>query len=589
MKKYLFISTLVALFASACAPTEQPTSTDITADDIRTHITFLASDTLMGRRGGSEYELIAANYLADQFTRFGLKPAGSDGSYLQPFPITLGVRLAPGNSLAVSDQTWSPADSSIYPWANSSSGQADSRLVFAGYGISAPDLNYDDYANLDVEGAIVLILRYGPDGANNPHSEYGAYWPIRDKVKLAAEKGAVAVLLSSAPGDTLEDVILPLDRERMMAESEIPVLQIHPDVATAILATASVNLQESVSSIATAKQSASQATELTVSMSVALEADKQDSRNVIALLEGTDPDAGMIVIGAHYDHLGMGESGSLFRGPEPRIHNGADDNASGTAGMLELAEYFAANPSKHDILFMGFGSEEMGLLGSEYFVNNPTISLENVRAMINMDMIGRMVDKKLLIFGIGSSPDWESILTSANTDSLELKLVPDGTGASDHTSFYNKGIPVLHYFTDTHSDYHRPSDDTDFIRFDEQVMVLGHVQRVVTAIDALPADQLAYTTAPVTQTRNMTIGNVTLGVLPDYGYDGPGMKITGTTEGRPGAKAGLVAGDIIIKIGDIDVKDIYDYMESLNKFNPGDKTTIIVKRNDTDITLPVQL
>jgi hypothetical protein len=375
----------------------------------------------------------------------------------------------------------------------------------------------------------------------------------------------------------------------MMAESEIPVLQVHPDVATAILATASLNLQETVSRIAATKQPASQATELTVSMSVALEADKQDSRNVIALLEGTDPDAGMIVIGAHYDHLGMGESGSLFRGPEPRIHNGADDNASGTAGMLELAEYFAANPSKHDILFMGFGSEEMGLLGSEYFVNNPTISLENVRAMINMDMIGRMVDKKLLIFGIGSSPDWESILTSANTDSLELKLVPDGTGASDHTSFYNKGIPVLHYFTDTHSDYHRPSDDTEYIRFEEQVMVLSHVQRVVTAIDALPADQLAYTTAPVTQTRNMTIGNVTLGVLPDYGYDGPGMKITGTTEGRPGAKAGLLAGDIIIKIGDIDVKDIYDYMESLNKFNPGDKTSIIVKRNDTDITLPVQL
>jgi len=542
----------------------------------------------MGRRGGSEYEKMAADYLVKHFERFGLKPAGTQG-FLQPFPVTLGVRLAPGNSLSAADLSFTTTDSAIAPWASSKSDSVTGNLVFAGYGITVPDQNYDDWSGIDPSGSVVLILRYGPDGASNPHSDFGAFWPVRDKIRSAVDKGAAAVLLSLAPGQTVDDILLPLERERMMAESDIPVMQVTPEVATALMAAAGYDLAAITSQIASNKKAQPLATDLQVSLQTALELDIRDSHNVIGLLEGTDPNAGTIVIGAHYDHLGMGETGSLFRGPEPRIHNGADDNASGTAGMLELAEYFVKNPTKSNILFMGFGSEEMGLLGSDYYVNNPTLSMESKRAMINMDMIGRMTDRKLLIFGIGSSPDWESTITAANIDSLDLKLVPDGTGASDHTSFYNKGIPVLHYFTDTHSDYHRPSDDTEYINFDGQVLVLEHVRRVVESIDAMGEGQLAFTTAPVTQTRNMTLGSVTLGVLPDYSFDGPGFKITGTTEGRAGAKAGLQAGDIILKLGDVNIKDIYDYMESLNKFKPGDKSTIVIKRGDQELSLPVQL
>jgi aminopeptidase YwaD len=586
--KNLFLPLIfAAFFVASCAP-QQTLNPDITTDDLKAHISFLASDSLMGRRGGSEYEKMAAEYLVKQFERFGLKPAGTQG-FLQPFPVTLGVRLATGNALTAADLSFSTADSAIAPWANSVSAAVTGNLVFAGYGITAPDQKYDDWSGIDPKGAVVLILRYGPDGASNPHSDFGAFWPVRDKIRAAVDQGAAAVILSLAPGETVDDILLPMERERMMAESDIPVMQVTPEVATALMAAAGHDLAAITAKMASSKQSQSFATDLAVNLQTSLELDVRDSHNVIALLEGTDPNAGTIVIGAHYDHLGMGETGSLFRGPEPRIHNGADDNASGTAGMLELAEYFVKNPTKNNILFMGYGSEEMGLLGSDYYVNNPTISMESKRAMINMDMIGRMTDRKLLIFGIGSSPDWESTITAANIDSLDLKLVPDGTGASDHTSFYNKGIPVLHYFTDTHSDYHRPSDDTDFINFDGQVLVLEHVRRVVESIDAMGEGQLAFTTAPVTQTRNMTLGNVTLGVLPDYSFDGPGFKITGTTEGRAGAKAGLQPGDIILKLGDVNIKDIYDYMESLNKFKPGDKSIIVIKRGDQELSLPVQL
>jgi len=566
----------------------QPLQPKITAADVQTHIRFLASDELQGRRGGSTYEKQAADYLVAEFSRYGLSPAGTDG-YLQGFPITLGVRLAPGNLLRSGNRSWTAADSVLLPWANSRSAEFNGRLTFVGYGLNIPDMKYDDYSGLDVKGSVVLILRYGPDGSQNPHSEFGPYWPVRDKIKRAAEQGAVAVLLSLAPGEKGQDALLPLDRERMMAESDIPVLQIHPDVAAELMRSAGHDLSALVKTIADTRKPASKATNLTLNGTVALEADKRTSYNVAARVKGTDPGAGTIVIGAHYDHLGMGESGSLFRGPVAQIHNGADDNASGTAGLLELAAYFTQYPTKHDLLFLGFGSEEMGLLGSDYYVNHPTVDLKTMRAMINMDMIGRMVDRKLLIFGTGSSADWDGLLNTANTDKLDLKLVPDGTGASDHTSFYNKQIPVLHYFTDTHPDYHKPSDDADLINYDGQVLVLEHVQRVVKAIDSLPATQLAYTKAPVTQTRQMTVARVSLGLLPDYSYTGPGMKITGATDGRPGAKAGLTAGDIIVKIGEVAIKDIYDYMESLNKLEPGKSSTITVKRGDQELTLPIQL
>ncbi len=317
--------------------------------------------------------------------------------------------------------------------------------------------------------------------------------------------------------------------------------------------------------------------------------EKRLSKNVVGLLQGNGDSDEVIIIGAHYDHLGYGEFGSLYRGDTPRIHNGADDNASGTAGLIELAQYFGKNRPNTDILFLAFSGEEMGLLGSAHYVEEPTVDLDNAIAMINMDMIGRMEDEKLIIFGTGTSADWENILLVANTDSLNLDLVEDGTGASDHTSFYYQNIPVLHYFTDTHSDYHRPSDDVEYINHDGIAKTISHVVRVVQYLDGVDQEQMVFIEAPGEQRQSMSLDGPTLGVLPDYGYDGKGMKITGTNPGQPAANAGLQSGDIIIGLGDVDFEDIYGYMGALNAHEKGQLTTITIIRDGEEMTLALQL
>lgn len=316
-------------------------------------------------------------------------------------------------------------------------------------------------------------------------------------------------------------------------------------------------------------------------------AEKRLAKNVVGLLQGSGSSDDIIVIGAHYDHLGMGDFGS--RGKSRRIHNGADDNASGTAGLLEIAQYFSENRPQKDLLFIAFSGEEMGLLGSQHYVENPTVNLNNVIAMLNMDMIGRMEDNRLMIFGTGTSENWEEILTSANADSLNLDLVAEGTGASDHTNFYYQNIPVLHYFTDTHADYHQPSDDTEWINFEGQQKIVNHVSRVIHALDTLKHEDLAFTEAPGKRDQPVNLNGPTLGVLPDYGFEGEGFRINGVNEDGPAGAAGLKSGDIIVQIGESSVKDIYEYMEVLNELREGQHANVTVLRDDEELTFNVEL
>lgn len=297
-----------------------------------------------------------------------------------------------------------------------------------------------------------------------------------------------------------------------------------------------------------------------------------------------------IVIGAHYDHLGIGEQGnSLDANPAGKIHNGADDNASGVAGVLELARYFSTNKikEKYNFVFICFSGEEMGLYGSKYFTENPTLDLTKVNYMINMDMIGRLdpQTKALAVNGTGTSPVWEPLLQKLASDQLKIKTDSSGIGPSDHTSFYLKNIPALHFFTGAHSDYHKPTDDWEKINTKGQADVLTLITKLINELDSQP--KLAFLTTKAKPMASRSAFKVTMGIMPSYTADEPGVKVDGVTDGRPGQKAGIQTGDIIIQMGDLTIKDIQDYMGALGKFDKGQTIPVKVKRGGEVITLTV--
>lgn len=311
------------------------------------------------------------------------------------------------------------------------------------------------------------------------------------------------------------------------------------------------------------------------------------AHNVIAYLDNQADKT--IVIGAHFDHLGFGENGSsLDANPKGKIHNGADDNASGVAGVLELARYFAKNKVKEssNFIFICFSGEELGLYGSKYFTENPTVEAGKINYMINMDMIGRLpANKTITVSGTGTSPVWENALKTINT-TLVIKTDSSGVGPSDHSSFYLKNIPAVHFFTGSHSDYHKPGDDSDKINYAGEKEVLETIIALIEKLDAEP--KLAFLT---TKNKNMNSGRssfkVTLGVMPSYSSDVPGLLIDGVTEGRPAANAGIQTGDVVVKIGDYEIKDIQNYMEALGKFEKGQTVPVKVKRKGEELTLNV--
>jgi hypothetical protein len=304
--------------------------------------------------------------------------------------------------------------------------------------------------------------------------------------------------------------------------------------------------------------------------------------NVLGMID--NPGDQFIVIGAHYDHLGYGGISSLERGSN-EIHNGADDNASGTAGLLHLAQILKERELNHDILFFAISGEEQGLWGSNYWTNHPTIPLDKINCMINMDMIGRLdTTRGLAIYGTGTAPDWDTWIDETNLDSLKIIRKPSGKGPSDHTSFYLKDIPVLHFFTGQHEDYHRPGDDADKINVEGIISVTSLIERIIPKVDK--ADKLAFQETK-DESTNTPRFKVTLGVMPDYLFDGKGMKIADVSEDKPAALAGIIANDIVLQMGDSLISDMMSYMKALSAFEKGQKTNVKVKRGEEEITVEV--
>lgn len=598
MKKiYSFL--LIAVIINGCSTTKDIyTSADITVEELKQHVIYLASDELEGRKSGSKGNELAAHYIADQFKSYGLLPAGDNQTYFQNFNFVSDIRMGQNNLLAITigeKKLQAEPDVDYTPMAFSSDTSISGPLAFIGYGISADTLHYDDYANIDVKGKVVIILRYSPDGKDQA-SRFSEYTAYRKKIMIARDKGALGVIFVNGPVDTTSDVLQPLQQERGFGNAGIAAIQMKQNAAQLIFEAVGKDLKTIQSEINKDKKPQSfDLINTSVQLRTNIEKIYSNTANVIGYLPGNKFKEEYIVIGAHFDHLGLGGQGSGSLLPETTaVHNGADDNASGTAGLLEIAQYVSARKQElnRTYVFTAFTGEELGLLGSAYYVKNPSFPLEKTGAMINMDMIGKLKDSALTVQGVGTSPIWKDIVTKGNIDStFKLKLGQDGFGSSDHASFTSKEIPVLFFFTGLHSDYHKPSDDWDLINYEGEKLVTDYVVRVIKNLDTL-SEKPKYTKVEMTASQREGAQRgfrVSFGIMPDFGEDAQGLKISGTRANSPAEKAGLKSGDIIIKFGGKDIKNIYDLTYLLGEYKPGDEVDVIVLRGQDEITLKAKL
>ena len=591
MKSKLKLIVVLNVLSLLCT-SAQTTNPEITSDELKAHVKYLASDELEGRGSGTEGNRKAAEYIAKYFKQYGLKPAGDDGTYFQKFEFVSALKLGDGNALSFegADTRKLKVDEDFRPLGFSMNTTVSAHLVFAGYGISAPEKNYDDFKDIDVSGKAVVVLRYGPDG-NDPHSDFEKYTSLRNKARIARDKGAVALLIVIGPADGDDDLI-KLSFDNAFANSGIAAISIKRSALNSVFKSAGRDLKDIQDSIKSSKTSmAFDIPGVSVQLKTDVVKIMGETSNILGLIEGNDPALAseVVVLGAHMDHLGYGGPGSGSLVPDSHeIHNGADDNASGTSALMELAEKFSSNRShiKRSLLCVAFSGEELGTLGSAHYVNHPFISLQKTVAMFNFDMVGRLEKGTLTVYGTGTSREWPDLLGRFNRDSaFTLKQIADGFGPSDQTQFYAKDIPVLFFFTGTHSDYHKPSDDWDKLNYPGEETIARYAYNMIADV-AQQAERPAFTRAATTAMgpRGDSRGfSVTLGVVPDYGESGEGMKIGGTRPNGPAEKAGLKSGDVIVKMAGKKILNIYDYMGVLGELKAGDEVEVEVIRDGTQM------
>jgi aminopeptidase YwaD len=574
----------------------------LSADVIQKQITYLASDELRGRGSGEPGNEKAARFIAEEFRHAGLKPLGTgaqrdpnaamDGSgYFQPFRFIAGRAVGHGCRLQAEFKgSWHgyQAGHDFEPSSISGGGSAEGEVVFAGFGIRAPDAKHDDYAGLAVKGKIVLLLAGNPK--DDPHSPLAEFSGIRRKALTARELGAAAVLVVSpvksdaqgSPGTEFFDA----------SDAGLPVLKLKHNIATDWLSTAGKSLGD-LERQANDEKSVSTPAGISVRLAADVKKVEKVTANVVGMLEGSDPALKneYVIIGAHLDHLGMGGPGSLDRSNKPAIHHGADDNASGSAGVMSLAHWFGsrAEKPKRSLIFMCFSGEELGLFGSDFYAKHAIIPIEKTAAMINMDMIGRLRENKLIVIGSGTAKEWDGLLTEANRSAgFQLARSEDGFGASDQQSFYSKNVPVLFFFTGSHSDYHTSTDTADKINAEGEVKVLAMVAYCMETIANSP-ERPTFQKIDVPTPGGSPGFRVYFGSIPDYAAQVVGVQLNGVREKSPAAKAGLKAGDIIVKFGDTTVKGIQDYTLALQNYKPGDEVDVVVQRGGQTLTLHARL
>lgn len=549
MRNY-FLILLVLVFGAAEAQKLRKEDKQLVAN-LQAHVQYLASDELQGRRTGTQGEALAMKYISDEFKEAGLSPKGTN-EYLQPFVINEGKQVNPSTHLLVGGQTLT-LYKDFFPFAFSGNASLEALPSMAIQEVQMPWF-------WDIKELV-------EENQNNPH--WDVYAAIEKKAAEVQNKSATALFVYNT--SSVKDNIEFKSSERA-SKISIPVVYL---------------TKEAVS-----KYFNDESATLDIKLKTDISPKTRTGNNVVGYINNGAPTT--VVFGAHYDHLGLGEDGNSLQRGSKDIHNGADDNASGISALIELARMLKASTLKqNNYLFIAFSGEEQGLYGSKYFTENPSIDLGSVSYMINMDMIGRLNPSSpiLTVGGFGTSPSWGTVYNTTGKraiykGSLQFRFDSSGAGPSDHTSFYRKNIPVLFYFTGLHSDYHKPTDDADKINYMGQLQVVKHIYSLVE-VQSRNTGKVVFTPTKDMQ-MNATAFKVTLGIMPDYSFSGNGVRVDGVSDGRPAQKAGLKAGDVIVKLGDHSIGSMESYMEALSKFNKGDKTTVYYNRGSENHSSPVE-
>ncbi len=594
-RRSLLVVVAAVLFVAASIPVQQ-------ADPARylNDIKALASPDMEGRGAGTKGLTRARHLIERRYKELGIPSAGVNG-YAQPFSVITGARLKADNSFTIVTGNDSKNEITInndfVPYSFSASGQVSAPLVFAGYGITADEFHYDDYAGVDVKDKVAVVLRYEPTAFAQKNGNHGLtqHSQLISKAINARNHGAKAVVvLNGKLGDGEEDLLTRFGSVSGPENVGIVTAQVKNAVAESWFQSAGKSLkdvQEQINS-STKPASFAFADSLHASLHIDIETTRATVNNVLAWLPGQTDE--YVIIGAHYDHLGRGNFDSLAPSQIGQIHPGADDNASGTAGVLELARLLAPQRGqlKRSILFMDFAGEELGLLGSAAWVQNPTRPLAKAVAMINMDMIGRIKDDKVYIGGVGTGSTFKAVLEQAQKDApFKIEYSASGYSSSDHTSFVTKKIPSLFFFSGLHSDYHKPSDTWDKVNAPSAARLLDMVANVAVQLanaPEAPAFQVVAEDKPAAGGGGGGYGPY-FGSIPDFGQTENGVKFSDVKPNSPAAKAGLKAGDILVQFGDKPIKNLYDFTDALRRSKVGDVVEVKVLRDGQPVTASVKL
>jgi len=565
-------------------------------------IKALTENRMEGRGDGTKGLVRAKHFLESRYKGLGLAPAGTQG-FLQPFTVTTGAKLKGKNHLMAQSgesKTELKLEQDYVPFSFSESGSATGPLIFAGYGVTADEFGYDDYAGIDVKDKITLILRYEPGSFAAKTGNQGVthHSQLITKAINARNHGAKGLILVNGKlGDGEEDLLTRFGGVSGPENVGILFAQVKNNIAQDWFQAAGKSLKEIQDQINSSGKPSSFAfpDRLQAMLSIQIETTHATVNNVLAYLPGKTDE--YVILGAHYDHLGRGNSDSLAPAQIGQIHPGADDNASGTAGLLELARLLAPMKGQlqRGILISSFAGEELGLLGSAAWVKNPTKPLDKAVAMLNMDMIGRIKDDRVYIGGVGTGSTFQKILEQARDDShLKFDYSQGGYASSDHTSFVSQKIPVLFFFSGLHADYHKPSDTWEKINPEAAARLLNVVADATMAL-ASASERPAFLNVVESNPHSGGVPSGAggygpyFGSIPDFGQTENGVKFSDVKPGSPAAKAGLKAGDVLIQFGDKPIKNLYDFTDALRRSKVGDVVHVTVLRDGKELQADVKL